>query len=68
MFLKCIPMVKHKFECLTNTDLTSLDSDDLSTKECRGQCYDNAVNMSGKYSRLQATIKEKCEFVTFVPR
>ncbi|GBP54047.1 hypothetical protein EVAR_85350_1 [Eumeta japonica] len=40
---------------------------DIPIKDCRGQSYDNASNMSGKYSGLQTRIKEKCEFATFVP-
>ncbi|KAB0790847.1 hypothetical protein PPYR_14870, partial [Photinus pyralis] len=36
-------------------------------QDCRGQTYDNASNMSGRYSGLQARLKEKCEFTSFVP-
>jgi len=35
--------------------------------DCRGQSYDNAANMSGKYQGMQALIKNKNEFAEFVP-
>ncbi|GBP20894.1 hypothetical protein EVAR_80713_1 [Eumeta japonica] len=49
------------------TILNFLEIHDIPIKDCRGQSYDNASNMSGNYSGLQTRIKEKCEFATFVP-
>lgn len=66
-FLKFIPIEEHKSEYLAETVSIFLENNDISIEDCRGQSYDNALNMSGKYSGLQARIKEKCEFATFVP-
>lgn len=66
-FLKFIPIIEHKSGYLAETILNFLDNHDIPIKDCRGQSYDNASNMSGKYTGLQARIKEKCEFATFVP-
>ena len=40
---------------------------DLHIKNCRGQSYDNASNMSEVYSRLQARIKEINPLMEYVP-
>ncbi|XP_047127583.1 uncharacterized protein LOC101241302 [Hydra vulgaris] len=39
----------------------------LDIKYCRGQSYDNASNMAGKYSGLQARIREKNPLAEYVP-
>ncbi|KAJ8873262.1 hypothetical protein PR048_026896 [Dryococelus australis] len=36
--------------------------ENITVEDCHGQRYDNASNMSGKYSGLQARIKELNEF------
>lgn len=66
-FLKFIPIKEHKSEYLAETILNFLENHDIPIKDCRGQSYDNAANMSGKYTGLQARFKERCEFATFVP-
>ncbi|KAJ8926499.1 hypothetical protein NQ314_021101 [Rhamnusium bicolor] len=66
-FLKFIPIKEHKSENIAETILNFLENYDIPVKDCRGQIYDNAPNMSGKYTGRQAKIKEKCEFLTFVP-
>ncbi|KAF2889113.1 hypothetical protein ILUMI_17060 [Ignelater luminosus] len=67
MFLEFIPIREHKSEYLAETILNLLENHDIPIKDCRGQSYDNASNMLGKYTGLQVKIKEKCEFATFVP-
>lgn len=66
-FLKFIPIKEHKSEYLAETILSFLENHGIPIKDCRGQSYDNASNMSGKYTGVQARIKDKCEFATFVP-
>lgn len=39
----------------------------IEVKNCRGQSYDNASNMAGKYNGVQAKVKEVCRFAQFVP-
>ncbi|XP_048512595.1 zinc finger MYM-type protein 1-like [Athalia rosae] len=66
-FLQFLPIKEHKAEYLAETLLKFLGNYGISIKDCRGQSYDNAANMAGKYSGLQAKIKEKCKFAIFVP-
>ncbi|XP_065664834.1 uncharacterized protein LOC136086465 [Hydra vulgaris] len=47
--------------------LDLLERYDTDITNCRGQAYDNASNMSGKYSGLQARLKERCELVFYIP-
>lgn len=51
------------FEKLMN----SLEQHGLKVDNCRGQSYDNAANMSGMYSGLQARLKERNPLVYFIP-
>lgn len=39
----------------------------LDISNCRGQCYDNAANMSGTYSGLQARIRQINPLAEWVP-
>lgn len=55
---------EHKSE---HFPLIFLENNDLLFKDCRGKSYDNAPNISEKYSGLKARIKQKFEFATFVP-
>ena len=48
-FLKFFPIERHDAEYLEKTVLSTLQDLSLNTKYCRGQSYDNAANMSGKY-------------------
>eukprot|EP00731_Ephydatia_muelleri_P022003 Em0014g594a len=38
-----------------------------SIKDCRGQSYDNASNMSGKYSGVQARVLEENNKASYIP-
>lgn len=54
-----IPIRSHTSEDLAKKVLDALSQDlDISILNCVGQSYDNASNMSGKYTGLQARIKE----------
>jgi len=57
-FLKFITNTGHKSEQLADADFDTLNQYNLDIKNCRGQSYDNASNMAGKYTGLQARIKE----------
>jgi len=52
---------------MADTVLNFLENLKIPIKNCRGQSYNNAANMGGKYSGLQARIKEQCKFAIFVP-
>lgn len=44
-----------------------LELNDLDIKNCRGQSYDNAPNMSGAYTGLQARMQELNELIEWIP-
>ncbi|XP_045025610.1 zinc finger MYM-type protein 1-like [Daphnia magna] len=58
-FLKFVPITAHNSAYLAETVLEFLKNHGLDIKNCRGQSYDNASNMSGQYTGLQARIKDK---------
>jgi hypothetical protein len=66
-FIQFIPNSGHKAENLADTVLNTLESHSIDINDCRGQSYDNASNMSGIYSGLQARIKEINPKALFVP-
>lgn len=66
-FLQFLPMDGHDAQYIADTILNFFESLDIPIKDCRGQSYDNASNMSGKYSGVQSRIKEVCEYAIYVP-
>ncbi|XP_022163131.1 zinc finger MYM-type protein 1-like [Myzus persicae] len=66
-FLTFVPNCGHTGIEMANTLITFLDYHKIELNDCRGQSYDNAANMSGKYQGMQALIKNKNEFAEFVP-
>lgn len=53
-FLTFISIISHTGEEHVKTILTYLIKCSIEIKELRGQFYDNAANMSGRYNGLQA--------------
>ena len=47
--------------------LKFLKEKDLDINNCRGQSYDNASNMSGRYNGVQAILKRECKYAAFLP-
>lgn len=66
-FIRFIPNCSHKAKDMATIVLQTLKNYDLDIANCRGQSYDNASNMSGAYSGLQARIKEVNSLAVFVP-
>lgn len=66
-FLGFLPIFSHTAESLSHALQNKLEDLMIDINYCRGQSYDNAVNMSGKYNGLQAKIKEKSKSAHFVP-
>lgn len=54
-----IPITSHKREFIFNVLCEFLKNTGLNIKNCRGQSYDNASNMSGIYEGLQAHVKNQ---------
>lgn len=57
----------HTGKELADALITFLSTHGIEINNCRGQTYDNAANMSGIYSGLQAKIKEENPLAFFIP-
>lgn len=66
-FLQFLPNTGHKAIELFDSVTKLLNSYEIEIENCRGQSYDNARNMSGIYSGLQARIKELNPLIEYVP-
>lgn len=66
-FAKFLPIQNHSGESLFQSVLAVLQDMDIDVNDCRGQCYDNAANMSGTYKGLQARIRQVNPLVEWVP-
>jgi hypothetical protein len=66
-FLQFINIFGHDSATLTYVILETLKVNKIPIGDCRGQSYDNASNMTGKYSGVQARIKEENPVAEFVP-
>ena len=67
-FLTFMPMMRHTAEQMANILLNFLKEKDLDVNNCRGQSYDNASNMFGRYNGVQAILKCECKYAAFLPR
>lgn len=65
--MQCLVNPGHKSEDLVDAVFMVLEENEIDIKNYRGQSYDNASNMSGIYSGLQARIKEACLHAVYVP-
>ena len=66
-FVKFLSMEGHTADQMLSSLMQYLNSHNIDIKDCRGQSYDNASNMSGKYNGLQAKVKNLCNYADFVP-
>lgn len=66
-FLGFIKIEQHTGEYLERVVLNKLKELDLKVENCRGQSYDNASNMSGKYIGLQTRIRELTPTAIYIP-
>ncbi|GBO04649.1 hypothetical protein AVEN_224528-1 [Araneus ventricosus] len=66
-FFGFIPIESHDSAYLENVVLENLRNYSIELKNSRGQTYDNASNISGRYTGLQARLKELCKTATYVP-
>jgi len=57
-FLKFIPIFSHEAQNLSDIVVDFLPANRIPLSNCRGQSYDNASNMSGRNSGLQARIRQ----------
>lgn len=66
-FLGFLPSVGHKAKDMELAILQKFSDLGIDIRNCRGQSYDNAQNMSGIYNGLQARIKKSSCTAEFVP-
>ncbi|XP_025407500.1 zinc finger MYM-type protein 1-like [Sipha flava] len=66
-FLRFLPKVGHKSEKMEDAVLPFLKNLGIDINNCRGQSYDNASNMSGAYTGLQARIVKHNSLAIYVP-
>ena len=57
----------HPGKYLAESLLTFLEENEIDVKNCRGQTYDNASNMSGIYNGMQAHFSQFCPLASFIP-
>ena len=67
-FLAFIDIEKHEGKYLFETLKSFLDECGIKLEDCRGQMYDNASNMSGTYSGVQARFHQVNPLAEWVPR
>jgi hypothetical protein len=66
-FIKFIPFFSDGAKNLADTVVDFLNENKIPLSNCRGQSYDNASNMSGRYTGVQALIHQLNEFAIYVP-
>lgn len=66
-FLTFISGCSHKSQQLCEVTCNTLKHFNIPIEDCRGQSYDNASNMSGQYTGLQARIREINPLAMYVP-
>ena len=58
-FVKYVEFSKKKGKQIAEMILDTLEENDISFQDCRGQGYDNRSNMSGRYKGVQARLLQK---------
>jgi hypothetical protein len=66
-FVNYLDMKGHSGEQLAQSLMDFLQKYHIDINNCRGQTYDNASNMSGKYAGMQAHIRHVNKFAMYVP-
>lgn len=66
-FVSFITISSHTGLHLFNILQDFLETNGLILDNCRGQSYDNAANMAGRYNGVQALLKQKSKSADFVP-
>ena len=66
-FVKFMPTRGHTGHQLADILLEFIENNGISLKDLRGQSYDNAANMSGKYKGMQGIIKERNYQAEYIP-
>ena len=57
----------HTGQKMADSLLNVLAENGINFGDCRGQSYDNASNMSGRYNGMQAILRERNSLAVFIP-
>ena len=66
-FMTFLQLGSHKAEALAQELLDYLKAETIDFSDCRGQSYDNASNMSGKYTGMQARLRDVNPVALYIP-
>ena len=66
-FVKFVPNQCHKAQEMYDVLTEFLDTHEIDIKHCRGQSYDTASVMSGRYNGLQAKVAAENDVATWIP-
>ena len=66
-FLTFMPFESHTGKGLANVLLAFMEDIGIDIENCRGQTYDNASNMSGRYNGVKAHVERLNPFAKYVP-
>jgi len=66
-FMTFLQLGSHKAEALVQDLLDYFKAETIDFSDCRGQSYDNASNMSGKYTGMQARLRDVNPFAFYIP-
>ena len=66
-FVTFMPNQGHKAEGMFDRLMQFIDTHGIDIQHCRGQSYDNASAMSGRYNGLQAKVAAKNNLAAWIP-
>lgn len=66
-FVKFMPNQGHKAQDMFDGLMKFLNAHSIDIRNCRGQSYDNAAAMSGRYNGLQAKVAQENNLAAWVP-
>lgn len=66
-FMTFLQIESHKAESLASNLVTYFETQTIDFMDCRGQSYDNASNMAGRYSGMQARLRAINPLAFYIP-
>jgi hypothetical protein len=66
-FMTFLQLVSHKAQALAQDLLDYFEAETIDFHDCRGQSYDNASNMSGRYTGMQARLRDVNPVAFYIP-
>jgi len=66
-FMTFLQLVSHKAQAIAEDLLDYFEAETIDFHDCRGQSYDNASNMSGRYTGMQARLRDVHPVAFYIP-